>query len=81
MHGNQEKAAKTGTQNLRIKKSLSFREHRALSTQKWIQAITFTQKANANTPKLTTTIETDDTLEPMALFETAKKWFTQCGLE
>ena len=39
------------------------------------------QEANTNTPKLTTTIETDHTLEPMVLSETAKKWFTQHGLD
>ena len=81
MRGNREKATKIGTQNLRLTESLSIREHRALSTQKWIQVIRRMQEANTDTPKLTTTTQTDDTLEPMALSETAKKWFTQHGLE
>ena len=70
-----------GTQNLRITESLSFREHRALSTQRRIQVIRRTPEATTSTPKLSTTTEIEDTLKPMALSETAKKCFTQHGLE
>ena len=70
-----------GTQNLRITETLSYREHRALSTQRQIQVIRRTPEATTGTPKLPTTTATEHMLEPMALSETAKKWFTQHGLE
>ena len=37
--------------------------------------------ANTDAPKLPSTTERDDKLEPMALSKRAKKWFTQHGLE
>ena len=40
-----------------------------------------TPEATTSTPKLSTTTEIEDTLEPIALSEMAKKWFTQHGLE
>ena len=60
--------------------SLSFREHRALSAQRTIQVSRRTQEAHTSTSALPTPAEPDDEMEPMALSETAKKWFNQHGL-
>ena len=69
-----------GTRNLHLVESLSFRKHRALSTQRTIQVSRRAQEAHTSTSTLPTPAELDDEMEPMAFSETTKKWFNQHGL-
>ena len=70
------KGSKMGTQNTRITEAFSFHESRAYREQTQTQVIRRDQAASTAAQTLTSTIDTEEALVPMALSETAEKWFT-----